>query len=67
MTEAALTGGFSFFFAYSGRPAVTAYIGTSLGGDGMDEKKQDKVTHRPDQDMGEKSAAEVVNVVSSLP
>lgn len=33
----------------------------------MDEKKQDKLTHRPDQDMGEKNAVEVTEVVSSLP
>ncbi len=33
----------------------------------MDEKKQDKITHRPDQDMAEKSAVEVTEIVSSLP
>jgi hypothetical protein len=33
----------------------------------MDEKKQDKLTHRADQDLGEKNAVEVTEVVSSLP
>jgi hypothetical protein len=33
----------------------------------MDEKKQDKVTHRPDQTLEETNAVEVTEVVSSLP
>jgi hypothetical protein len=32
----------------------------------MDDKKQDKLTHRPDQGVDEREA-EIVNVVDSLP
>lgn len=33
----------------------------------MDDKKQDKVTNRPEQGLEERQAAEVANVIGSLP
>lgn len=33
----------------------------------MDEKKQDKVTNRPEQGLEEQRVSEVVNVIDSLP